>query len=270
MSMILTSTDAVEMITSAAGDIDVWASYVDRSSTPAFTPGNQAANPTTATTTTIVSAPAASTHRNVKEILVRNASATVTNDITIQLDKSATNYECFKITLLPGESFGYADGYGFFKHATTGRMDKKLRVTANVVNATTAFADVTGLTTAVESGKFYCFEAHLFHTNDAATTGSRFAINGPAMTAMRIAIIDTVTNSVSASAFTTGASTALDSSAAGATTTGSTTARLGILSGYINPSAAGTFAIRCQSEVAVANGVTVLAGSWLRIWETDN
>lgn len=42
------------------------------------------------------------------------------------------------------------------------------------------------------------------------------------------------------------------------------------LSGYIQPSANGTFAIRCKSEIAVAAGLTVKAGSWLRIWETDN
>ena len=32
----------------------------------------------------------------------------------------------------------------------------------------------------------------------------------------------------------------------------------------------GTFAVRCASEVAVAAGLTVKAGSWLRLWETDN
>jgi len=45
---------------------------------------------------------------------------------------------------------------------------------------------------------------------------------------------------------------------------------LAIISGYIVPSADGTFAVRCASEVAVASGLTIKAGSWLRIWETDN
>jgi hypothetical protein len=42
---------------------------------------------------------------------------------------------------------------------------------------------------------------------------------------------------------------------------------LAILSGYINPSAAGTFAVRGQSEVAVAAGLTVKKGSWLHLFE---
>jgi len=42
---------------------------------------------------------------------------------------------------------------------------------------------------------------------------------------------------------------------------------LAILSGFFNPSADGTFAVRCVSEVAVAGGLVVKAGSWCRVWE---
>ena len=83
---------------------------------------------------------------------------------------------------------------------------------------------------------------------------------------MQIATIDTVTGSVTAGVMSTGAAAARDT-AATAQTTGSAAITLGILSGFIQPSADGTFAIRATSEVTVASGLIVKKGSWLRIWE---
>jgi hypothetical protein len=62
-----------------------------------------------------------------------------------------------------------------------------------------------------------------------------------------------------------GVTTAHDS-AITAQTTGSTSSRLAIIAGYIQPSADGTFSMRATSEVTVANGLTVFAGSWLRVF----
>ena len=64
---ILTSTDSLEVVTSAACTLDVVTSYVDYTASAA-TPGSQNTAITTATTTTIISAPAASTQRQVKRI----------------------------------------------------------------------------------------------------------------------------------------------------------------------------------------------------------
>lgn len=103
-STILESTDALEVVTSSTAGIDYTASYVDHTSS-ALTPGKSAGAISTATTTTIVSAPAASTYRQLKELTLRNTSTTASNTITLQRDVSATNRTMAKFTLAAGEWF---------------------------------------------------------------------------------------------------------------------------------------------------------------------
>lgn len=270
MILLTATTDSIEVVTSAAATLNVHASWMDYNGTT-VTPGRTNTAITTATTTTVLAAPAASTQRNLKTLNIRNKHASLATDVTVQFNQNATVFELHKATLKAGEALEYIEGVGFFVLALTSKLDAKLRVASDVTNATTSFADVTGLTSPVEAGKHYCFESCLYHVENATTTGARFAVNGPTMTAMRIGIIDTVTESVSASVHAAGATaTALDTSPDGATITGSVAVKPAILSGWVNPSAAGTFAVRCQSEVAVASGLIVKAGSWLRLWESDN
>lgn len=103
-STILESTDALELVTSSAAGIDYTASWADHTSS-AFTPGKSAGAISSATTTTIVSAPAASTTRQLKELTLRNTSTTTSNTLTLQRDVSATNRTMFQFTLAPGEQF---------------------------------------------------------------------------------------------------------------------------------------------------------------------
>jgi len=119
--MLFASTDKLQLVTSAAASIDVIVSWVDLltngSGTPAL--GRTLTAITTATTTDIMVAPAASTHRNVKEMTIKNKHATLACDVTPLFNLSATQYEAFpKWTLLPGELMEYIEGVGFFKIAT--------------------------------------------------------------------------------------------------------------------------------------------------------
>ncbi len=152
----------------------------------------------------------------------------------------------------------------------TVKLDAKKFVAADVVMATAAtWADITGLTQALQSGKKYAVEAHLFHVNDATTTGSQFGYNiGAAPTLALFGNHSGVTNSVTAGAQAIGTATARDT-AITAQTTGSTGITHTVIAGYIQPSADGTFALRGTSEVTVAAGLTIKAGSWMRIWELD-
>lgn len=94
---VLTSTDSMEVVTSAACTLDVVASYVDYTSSTA-TPGAQNTAITTATTTTFVSAPVASTQRQLKRVNMRNKSTT-TCVVTVQKDVSGANYELYSTSL---------------------------------------------------------------------------------------------------------------------------------------------------------------------------
>ncbi len=276
--LLLTSTDKIQLVTSAAVPVDTVASWVDASNNAAppvvqDPMGTQVAAITTAATTDIVAAPAANEIRNVKEMMVRNKSAGTPVDVTVVFNRSATGYELIKATLMPGETLEYVQGVGFFV-AATSRLVALKRVTADVTNATTSFADVTGLTVPVKAGKHYAFVTHLYHIENASTTGARFAVNGPAMTNMRVNGMGVFSGSLTAAVMMSQVAdiNTLDTAVPGATLGSATTPQVALwqMSGWVNPSADGTFAIRFQSEVAVASGVIVKAGSWMQFLETDN
>ena len=272
MLNLAATTDKLQLVTSAAVTVDVHASYADLSGTT-VTPGRKNTAITTATTTDIVASPGASTVRNIKTLHIRNKHATTPVDVTVLYEGSATdaNVELHKATLLAGEMLEYVEGIGFFTVQTTRKEFYNRRVTADYVNATTSFSDVTGLTCPATSGKHYNFEAHFFHFANATTSGPRFAIGGVAMTAMRIGAIITESGGVAAAVMNSnvGDVTAVDTAVA-ATTDSTTTMVHSIMSGWYQPSASGTFAIRACSEVAVAAGITIKQGSWAQMWEADN
>lgn len=276
LNVLAATTDKLQLTTSAAADVDVVVIYIDCSdaSPPVASPPNrQVTAITTATTTDILAAPASSTRRIVKAINIVNKDAADTTNVTPIYDANGTDYTLFPATsLAPGEALTWTEDTGWFKYENEGRLDKLLVVTADVVNATTSWADVTGLTHAVEAGKTYIFLAHLLYITNATTTGARFGVNGPAVTYLRGSGLGTVTGSVTAAAVSapTAAVNAVDTSMIGAQTTGPATEVWGVISGTYVPSAAGTFAVRCQSEVAVAAGLTVRRGSWCLLREADN
>lgn len=102
--LLLTSTsDIIRIVTSAAGAIDVHASYMDNAS-GTITPGRtNTASISTATTTTVVASPGASTQRNVKGLSISNEHASVTNGITVEHFDGTTAETVWKGTLLVGE-----------------------------------------------------------------------------------------------------------------------------------------------------------------------
>jgi hypothetical protein len=117
MIILPATTDKLQLITSAAGDIDVVCSYgeVDQSTPPVVKPfGRQLTTIVTAATTDILAAPAASTTRTPEEITIRNTHATVANTVLVQYNANATVYEIHKVTLAPGEMLEYIKGIGWF------------------------------------------------------------------------------------------------------------------------------------------------------------
>lgn len=269
------STDKIQVVTSAAVATDSLFEYVDASTADppvvkGSTSGRTAAAISTATTTDAVPSPAASTLRRVISATIRNKSTTTNQDVTVQALISAVAYELVKVTLRPGETLQYEPGLGWYVLSAATRLDARLRVVSDVTNNTTSFADITGLTQAIKSGKHYGFEAMLFILSAATTTGVQLGVNGPTMTGSRFSAIETVTGSATAAALSVpvGDITALDTAIV-VQTTGPANVVQAVVTGWVNPSADGTFAMRVKSEVA-SSTVTVKAGSWLRIFELDN
>lgn len=282
MLILKSTSDIVRMTNGSAGELNVSASMMetDNSAPPVvqdIPDPTQLGAITTATTTTICAAPASNKRRNVKTIVVTNPSATVNQAIVIERYDGSTAAQIWGGTLLTGETL-VMDESGTWSHydangglyAATPKLDVCLRVTADQAFAVTSLADITDLSvTPLKNGKKYAFDACIFTTNNASTTGSRFAINGPAATTIVVGENGAVTNSATAGTSGLGTASALATNIV-AQTTGQTAVGMHRIAGYYEPSADGTFALQCSSEVAVASGVVVKKGSWLRIRELDN
>lgn len=103
--MILGSTsDILRVVSSAAAQLEVHASWVDLNGTT-ITPGRtNTPHITTATTTTVVGSPAASTVRNIKHLNITNDHASLSCVTTVEHFDGTTAIEMMSFILLPGEN----------------------------------------------------------------------------------------------------------------------------------------------------------------------
>lgn len=125
MILLTNTTEILELLTSEATSTDYYISFVDSTSS-AFTPGQSNGNIASATTTTILAAPASSTTRQVKFISIRNRSTTASQTVTIKHDTSGTErYVTADVTLAAGETLEYNDGSGFIVRNKSGQPKKE-------------------------------------------------------------------------------------------------------------------------------------------------
>ena len=104
MINLASTSDLIQVITSAAAQIEVHASWVDLNGTT-VTPGRtNTPHITTATTTTVVGSPAASTVRNVKHLNITNDHASQSCIVTVEHYDGTTAIELMAFNLLPGEN----------------------------------------------------------------------------------------------------------------------------------------------------------------------
>lgn len=180
MILLTATTDSLEIITSAAVTTDVHISWMDVSGTT-VTPGRTNTAITTATTTTVLAAPASSTQRNAKTINIRNKHASSSVTITVQFNQNATVFELHKVTLAAGEVLEYIEGIGFFVLGALpqGPVLYKALLTDDtggqlVATAQPWFPTAGGVT--VQAGTNYNFEGLLMLATGATThtTGTLF------------------------------------------------------------------------------------------------
>lgn len=123
--LLLTSVnDVLQLVTDAAADVEVHASWLDVTSAPQIvTPGRtNTPSITTATTTTVVGSPAAGAQRNVKTLHVRNEHASTAVGVTVQHTDGTTVATLFKVTLAAGETLAYVEGVGFAVYDSAGAV----------------------------------------------------------------------------------------------------------------------------------------------------
>lgn len=117
MTILTSTSDVIRVVTgSAVANIEVQASWTDLSS-GTYTPGSTETEISTATTTTVVAAPGASTYRRVKGLTIRNNHASSSNVVTVQKYNGTIAADLVGVTLLAGETLSRDDDGGW-RHIT--------------------------------------------------------------------------------------------------------------------------------------------------------
>ena len=119
--LLLTGTsDIIRIVTGAAvSTVTVHGSWVDNAS-GTITPGRTNTNITTATTTTVIGSPGASTQRNVKALMITNNNATTACPVVIQHYDGTTSTDLMGVTLLAGENLVLGEDGGWKHHDAQG------------------------------------------------------------------------------------------------------------------------------------------------------
>jgi hypothetical protein len=151
-----TTSELLRVITADAVTVDVHASWVDMSGTT-VTPGATNTAISTATTTTIVAAPASSTVRNVKLLSICNRHASSYCTVTLEIYNGSVAYQIDKRRLGPGENIFVHEGvvvadanpgvlarpwhgivYGCYGDGDPGRLMHQCQKAANIAATPTA------------------------------------------------------------------------------------------------------------------------------------
>lgn len=106
---LASTSDILRVVTSAAAQIEVHASWGDLSGTTLTLGRANTPHITTATTTTVVDSPGAATVRNVRHLNITNGHASASCAVTVEHFDGTTAIELMAFILLPGENMIFGE-----------------------------------------------------------------------------------------------------------------------------------------------------------------
>jgi hypothetical protein len=122
MIILKATTETLQITTSTAAAIDYSVSYVDITTT-SIAPSTNEGKVSSATSTSILAAPATLTQRQIKLITVSNHDPSLFCAIVVQKSISGTLYNMTPtLTLLVGETMQYMDGDGWLYYSASGSI----------------------------------------------------------------------------------------------------------------------------------------------------
>lgn len=284
--ILLTSTsDELRLVTTTDATLDVKVAWRDLAS-GVVTLGRANTLVSTATTTTIVASPGASTSRNVSHVSIRNRHASQGCTVTVVHRASGpVDVELLSIRMRPGQQLIFEEHEGWrlmravygnlwckgdqvYTAPTVGVLYTTVLEEDYVNNGATAnrLRDVDQLGFPVTQGHRYWFRFSVPYTSAATGTGARFTIYGPgSTTALRYRSeysLTTTTTTVNQGVL------AYDTPTGSNATSAATAANMAIVEGFIDtPTTDGRVILRFANEVA-GSAVTVKRGAkveWMRV-----
>lgn len=109
MILLDSTSDLIQVVTDATADIEVHASWVDNASGTITPASDNTPSITTATTTTVVASPGASTQRSVRHLNIRNNHASTACTVTVQHTDGTDTTVLFKTILGAGETIVFGE-----------------------------------------------------------------------------------------------------------------------------------------------------------------
>lgn len=109
MLNLASTSDVIRIVTGSAAQIECHASWADLNGTTVTLGRQNTPHITTATTTTVVASPGASTVRNVKHLNITNDHASQSCAITVEHYDGTTAEELVAVTLLSGENMVFGE-----------------------------------------------------------------------------------------------------------------------------------------------------------------
>lgn len=270
MLLLSATTDKFDLVTSSTSALDVHVSYVDASGSTTSA-GRQNTTITTATTTDILAAPAASTVRNARTINIRNRGA-ANNDVTVRLNQNATIFELHKVTVPPGATLQHSDDTGWTLVTTTTVDNILLRVlTADVTGSDVLTAQqwfpTLGAVT-VAAATTYELSGQLLTTRAAGavshTTGLLFAGTATLTSIQYVAMVKSGDVETNAAMNATAIRVATNTTVKSASTSATETITIDI-EGMVRINAGGTFIPQFIYSAAPGGAPTIKANSFLRL-----
>ena len=276
MLVLTATTDTIKVDLLAAhttNPLDVYATWRDLTTT-GYTPGRTSTTTNGTTAVDAVGSPGAATQRVVDYLSVYNRD-TVAHTVVVSYFDNATERVLIRVVLGTLEKLEYVEGVGW-RVLTAGAGSQKLSINQGTAAAGTGrqiavlgadqtnnnatantIADVTGLSFPVTAGVLYRFRFVIAYTAAATTTGSRWAVNGPAQTLLAY----TSRYPLTATTETFNYAAAYDTPS-GANASSLTAGNVAVIEGFVKPSADGTVTARFASEIS-SSAIVAKAGSFV-------
>lgn len=151
----------IQLVSGSAADLRVRRSWIDMNATTfavaGVSAGAELAAINTAATTTIVASPGTTNVRNVTEIAVRNAHASVSTSVVLQTTDGTNTNSFYACTLAPGEHFIMGEDGQVLLYTSAGVIKDNADFT--VFGHSTASQSATFATDIYVTGSFVVFPA---------------------------------------------------------------------------------------------------------------
>lgn len=227
------------------------------------------------TEVTLIGSPASGKTHLCDYLSIYN-SDTSPSQIIVIFNDNTTEYILFKVSLSSGDKAEYTAKEGWRVISNAGSVKTALNQGASPVSSgdnmvilgsdvinneavANTLKDVTGLSFDVVAGGRYYFEFIGFYTSAATTTGSRWTINGPTVTALAYESQYTA----STTAITQNQAQTSYNLPSASNATSAANGNIFRVAGWITPATDGTVQLRFASEIS-SSAITAKAGSYLK------